>query len=63
MMMHKITVGCIRKNRANQVWIDQSGPKEERGHAVQEKGQSLHEDLYRQDCGFPPEQYQHFSCR
>ena len=33
LMMHEITVGCINI-RALQVWIDQSGPKEERGLAV-----------------------------
>ena len=34
LMMHEITVGCINTTVALQVWIDQSGPKEERGLAV-----------------------------
>ena len=45
LMVHEDHCRLYQYHRALQVWIDQSGPKEERGHAVQGKEQTLHENL------------------
>ena len=57
LMMHEITVGCNNVTNSVRFRLTKVDQRKNEGSRFREKGQSLQEDLYRQDCGFPTGQY------